>query len=42
MVENMLQGKGVEGMGLSTDIMILHNTKVEFYLSIYNNDQIEL
>lgn len=41
-VENMLQGKGVEGMGLSTDILIIHNTEVQFYLSIYNKDQIKL
>lgn len=42
MVENMLQGKGVEGMGYFTDILIIHNTEVQFYLSIYNKGQIKL
>ncbi|SHJ58789.1 hypothetical protein SAMN02745136_00467 [Anaerocolumna jejuensis DSM 15929] len=38
----ILQDKGVEGMGYFTDILIIHNTEVQFYLSIYNKGQIKL
>lgn len=37
--EKVLGNRWIEGLGVVTDVMILHDTEILFYLNIYNKDR---